>query len=309
MVAFILLFVLHHDSQPWSSLKDTQGHSGWHGAMAWTLGLTNSMYVFSATDSVLHIAEEIVSPEKRLPQVLDMTLGIGIATAFPLILAMMLFMMDKTSILGSDLPYGQLFLESTGSKVVTTIVIAWVALALYSALIGQWVTTGRLVWAFARDGGLPYSSFFAHVNQTYGFPVRTTVLMLVFCAVYGLLYLISTVAFNSILGSAVLFSNITYCIPGAIVAFRGRENVLPRRDSGLGAFGGLLHYISPVLVIVIGFFLCLPPELPQKWSNINYTPAILVAAYLGIWASWYVMAKNFKGPKIDWEILKNTKVP
>ena len=63
-----------------------------------------------------------------------------------------------------------------------------------AALIGQWVTCGRLAWAFARDviipnltllaplmlnkHGLPNSTDYSHISERYRFPVRTTVLSL-----------------------------------------------------------------------------------------------------------------------------------
>ena len=53
--------------------------------------------------------------------------------------------------------------------------------------------------------GLPYSNYFSHISEKHGFPLRTTVLSLCFCSTYGLLYLISTTAFNSIITSAVLY--------------------------------------------------------------------------------------------------------
>lgn len=308
IIMMSLLLLLRRHTETWSVLLDTHGSSGWNVRVAWILGLINSMYMYSSTDSAIHIAEEMKSPAKQLPQVLNMTLAMGFVTTFPLILVMMLSMTDASAVLNSTLPYGELFYQITSSTAVTTLVLCWVAFSLYTALIGQWVGTGRLLWAFARDGGLPYSSFFARVNQTYGFPVRTTVLTLVFCCVYGLLYLISTVAFNSILGSAVLFSNITYCIPGAIVAIRGRSHILPEHPFNLGFIGRVCNALSPIIVLALGVLACLPPELPVTSSNVNYTPVVLVIAYLSIWVSWYVIGKNFEGPQIDWDVLKNTKV-
>ncbi|KAL9598111.1 MAG: hypothetical protein Q9179_004036 [Wetmoreana sp. 5 TL-2023] len=261
------------------------------------------MYAFTSTDAAIHIAEEMVHPEKRLVQVLNMTLAIGFATTFPLLVVMMLSMTDVSRVINATLPYGELFLQVTGSKIVTTILMSWVTLALFSALIGQWITCGRLAWAFARDGGLPYSRFFASVNKRLAFPVRTTILALVFSCCYGLLYLVSTTAFNSIITGAVLFSNISYCMPQVIVALRGREHVLPQRAVNLGLIGRMCNYLSPIFVVVIAVLICFPPELPVTSKNINYTPAILVGFCAGIVVTWWVLGRNFEGPKIDWKLI------
>ena len=265
------------------------------------------MYAFTSTDAAIHIAEEMVNPERRLPQVLNMTLTIGLATSFPLILVMMLSIVNSDAVVESILPYAELFYQATNNKAATTFMVCWIILVLFSALIGQWVTCGRLVWAFARDGGLPFSPFFTHISKRFAFPVRTTVLTLGFCCCYGLLYLVSTTAFNSIITSAVLFSNLTYCIPQAIVAVRGRKNVLPDHAFDLGWVGYACNFLSPVFVIALGVLICFPPELPVTTQNINYTPAILVGCCMAIVGSWFIGGKHFEGPKIDWEVLKNIK--
>lgn len=56
-----------------------------------------------------------------------------------------------------------------------------------------------------KQRGIPYSAFFSHVDVYRNFPVRATVLSICFCCLYGLLYLASTTAFNSIVTGAVLY--------------------------------------------------------------------------------------------------------
>lgn len=233
---------------------------------------------------------------------------IGLLTAFPLLLVMMLSLTDIDSVLHSTLPYAELFYQITDSRIITTLIMCWVTIVLFSALIGQWVTCGRLAWAFARDGGLPYSSFFSHVSERHKFPVRTTILASIFCSIYGLLYLISTTAFNSIITSAVLYLNLTYAIPQALIAIRGRKNVLPDHPFDLGSIGYSCNFLSPILVTVVGVLVCFPPELPVTHSNINYTPVVLVTLSLVILGFWFTMGHKFEGPKIDWDVLQNVKV-
>ena len=308
IIVFCLVLVLRKQSQPLSSITSPgSARSGWATAPAWLLGVTNSMYAFGATDAVIHIAEEMKYPERQLPQTMNLTLAIGLITAFPLLLVMMLSMADIDAVLHYTLPYAELFRQITDSKIITTFVMCWVTVVLYSALLGQWVTCGRLAWAFARDGGLPYSSFFSHVSERYEFPVRTTILALVFCSMYGLLYLISTTAFNSIITSVVLYLNITYAIPQAIVAMRGRKHTLPDHPFDLGRMGYACNFLSPILVTVVGVLICFPPELPVTPQNINYTPVVLVALFLVILGFWFTMGHRFEGPKIDWDVLKRVK--
>ncbi|KAM0803700.1 amino acid permease-domain-containing protein [Usnea florida] len=309
IITFCLVLALKKQTQPLSSITiPGPGRSGWGIGSAWLLGITNSMYAFSATDAVIHIAEEMKDPERKLPQAMNLTMTIGLMTAFPLLLVTMLSINDIDAVLDSTLPYAELFRQITNSRTITTLITCWVTIALFTALIGQWVTCGRLAWAFARDGGLPYSSFFSHVDERRNFPVRTTMLALVFCSIYGLLYLISTTAFNSIITSAVLYLNVTYAIPQGLVAIRGRKNVLPDHPFDLGMMGHACNFLSPILVTVVGVLVCFPPELPVTTSNINYTPVVLVALFIIVLAFWLTMGHKFQGPTIDWDALKSVKI-
>ena len=303
-----LLLYFKNQTLPLSFLLDTHGTSGWDSSTARLLGLGNSMYAFTSTDAAVHIAEEMQHPEIRLPQVLIMTLAIGFATSFPLLLIMMLSITDRDAITTATLPYAEAFRQITQNSALTIFMMSWVTLVLFSALIGQWVTCGRLAWAFARDGGLPFSPYFAQLSRPFGFPVRTTILAFTFTCAYGLLYLVSTTAFNSIITSAVLFSNISYSAPQLIVSWRGRDNVLPEHHWDLGLFGRFCNAASPIIVVLLSVLICFPPELPVTNYNVNYTPVILLGFVLVLGAAWRVRGRKFEGPNIDWEGLKNIKI-
>ena len=307
---FCLVLAMRKQSQSFSYITTPRlGNSGWSLGPAWLLGITNSMYTFAGTDAVIHIAEEMSEPERRLPQVMNLTMTIGFMTSFPLLLIMMLSMADMHAVLVSKLAYAELFYQITGSKIATTLIICWVIVVLFSALIGQWVTCGRLAWAISRDCGLPFSTYFSHVSEHYRFPVRTTILALAFCLIYGLLYLISTTAFNSIITSAVLYLNITYAIPQMLIAARGRKHVLPEHHFDLGWMGYVCNYLSPVLVFIVSVLICFPSQLPVSQQNINYTPIVLIGMFITILTLWIVAGKQrFKGPKIDWDVLRNVKI-
>ncbi|KAL8902072.1 MAG: hypothetical protein Q9207_004897 [Kuettlingeria erythrocarpa] len=161
---------------------------------------------------------------------------------------------------------------------------------------------GTSGWSPGTAWVLGVGNAFASQN----FPVRATVLSVCFCCLYGLLYLASTTAFNSIVTGAVLYLNITYAVPQGILAVRGRKNCLPVRPFNLGFIGSVCNILAPLLVTVFGTFICFPPELPVTVDNMNYTPVILVGLFLVILGFWYSRGHQFTGPKINWELLDLT---
>lgn len=100
--------------------------------------------------------------------------------------------------------------------------------------------------------------------------------------------------------------NITYAVPQGILAVRGRQKCLPARSFNLGIVGLLCNHLAPLLVTVVGTFICFPPQLPVTTNNMNYTPVILVGLFFVILGLWFVRGNKFSGPKIDWELLNLT---
>lgn len=146
---------------------------------------------------------------------------------------------------------------------------------------------------------MPFSNFFSHVDEYKKFPVRTTIAAYIFVCLYGLLYLASTTAFNSIVTSAVLFLNITYVIPQGILLFQGRDK-LPKRWLNLGYLGYFCNGFAVLWIVVLGVAVCMPPGLPVTVESMNYTSVCLFGLVAIIMLFWVTIGKTFKGPDIDW---------
>lgn len=102
---FIMVLAMKDHTQPGSFItKSGLGVSGWSDSTAWLLGITNAMYTFGGTDGAIHISEEMHQPGRRVPQVLNMTLLIGLLTALPLMIALMFTINDLEAVTSSRLP-------------------------------------------------------------------------------------------------------------------------------------------------------------------------------------------------------------
>lgn len=76
--------------------------------------------------------------------------------------------------------------------------------------------SSRMSYAFARDRGLPFSRIFAIMHRS-GVPVNSVLLTTACVVVFGCIYLGSDTALNAILSSSVVFLNISYSIPSALL--------------------------------------------------------------------------------------------
>ncbi|KAJ5165189.1 uncharacterized protein N7500_007019 [Penicillium coprophilum] len=285
-------------------VRSGQGTSGWNNGTAWLLGIINSMYCFGASDGAIHIAEEMRSPGRRLPQIMNMTMAIGLCTAVPLLAVLIVAMEDMDRVMNFGMPAVELLYEATGSTRVTVALSVLLTIIYIACLPPQWVSCGRLAWAFARDRGTPFPDFFDKIDKQLQFPLRTTIASMVFAAIYGVIYLASTTAFNSIITSAVTLLNLSYAIPQAILATRGRKQCLPKRPLDLGRWGYICNIFAPLWIIVVGVMVCFPPTLPVTLGSMNYSGPVLVGLFLIILVFWILIGDEFKGPNIDWEMLK-----
>ncbi|KAH9238190.1 hypothetical protein K456DRAFT_1747782 [Colletotrichum gloeosporioides 23] len=269
-IVTIVILTMCKSFQPASQIIKFDGASEWPNGMAWFMSIGNAMYAFASLDAVIHIAEEMHHPGKEIPRVIL-----------------------------------EAFYQATGSNTAALGLQILLTILFYTCMPSQWITCGRLTWAFARDNGLPRSHYWTEIHSYYQFPVRTTLLSAAFCAIYGLLYVASTQAFNSIIVSAVLAVNISYVVPQAICLVQGRGKTLPNRSFDLGIWGYFCNAFSPVWITVIGIVICFPNILPVTAASMNYVCVTLGAIGCLIIGTWYCIRKQFQGPSIDWAMLND----
>ena len=75
---------------------------------------------------------------------------------------------DITSVLQTPTSYPiiQIFLNATKSKGATTAMVCTLISTLIFSTFGLLACASRLAWAFSRDKGFPFSTFFAKVRRS-----------------------------------------------------------------------------------------------------------------------------------------------
>lgn len=296
--------------------------TGWDDGAAFLIGTGQAMYTFLAVDSASHIAEEVPQPGKKVPQTMCMTLLIGVLTSLPWTLAFMFSIQDLNKVRTSALPIMEVYLQTLrGSKGGAAFLTTWLLFVYFGAYVYQkaklpsrirvtstnracrciacTVTSGRMIWAFSRDHGLPFSNVFAKVHKGLEVPVNATIFTGIFCVLYGLIYIGSTTAFNSFIATSILFLNITYAIPQGIALVRGRRNTLPARQFDLGSvLGSFCNIFSVVWVALFTVIFCFPIFRPVTVGAMNYVSVIMAGVFVFMALLWLLnKRKTFTGPE------------
>lgn len=146
---------------------------------------------------------------------------IGSASSFIFLVVLLFCITDVDVVISS--PNGALLeaMHQASGTVGATALQMFPIVSMGFAANGILTATSRMTLAFAEDGGLPFSPFFARMHPS-GVPRNAVYLSSVLCVCFGLIYLGSSSALNAILSSSVVFLNISYSMPSASNPFHAR---------------------------------------------------------------------------------------
>ncbi|KAK2670464.1 hypothetical protein RAB80_012886 [Fusarium oxysporum f. sp. vasinfectum] len=274
--------------------------TGWPDGLAFLLATGQAMYGFLGLDGATHIAEEMPNPERTVPKVIALIMAIGTVTSVPWSIALLFSTNNLDKVSAAAIPVFEVFMQAIRSQAAATFFTVWICFIYYGALVSCYVTSGRLIWAFSRDGGLPYSHIFSKIHPTLWVPVNATALAGVFMIVFGLLYVASTAAYNSIIGLAIMSTNITCALPQAILIIRGRS-VMPKRYFDLGRITGTFcNVFASCYALLYTILFCFPLSLPVTAESMNYQAVVLVGTLALITVLWWGgKRKSFHGPVLE----------
>lgn len=187
-------------------------------------------------------------------------------------------------LISAGLPFVDIVRDAIGLNGAATLI----ALFTINGL-GQGVsiaTSGsRLTWGFARDGGLPWSDYFARVDAFWKVPARALALQGGIIAVVGVLYLFATTVLDAILGVATIALTISYGMPILVLLLVGRDK-LPPGEFKLGRFGAVINWISVVYCAVTTVFFFFPGGPNPSIAGMNWAIAVfgvMLVVAIGFW--------------------------
>lgn len=137
------------------------------------MGKCGSFHPYAFIGLTLHVclAEEIKDASLVLPKAIMWSVGPNATLGFLMAVTLIFTMGDAESILNTPTgqPFIQVFFNATRSYGATNAMCSIVIVILCSCCISEVATASRQVWSFARDGGLPASSWLAKVRFTLTF--------------------------------------------------------------------------------------------------------------------------------------------
>ncbi|KAJ5210491.1 Amino acid/polyamine transporter I [Penicillium cf. griseofulvum] len=306
--AVICITVLACAAPEYNSAKfvftDFINTTGWPDGVAWLLGLLQGGLGVTGFDGVAHMIEEIPNPSIEGPKIMIACVGIGTVTGTIFLVVLLFVAGDINKIIDSAAtPLLAILNHATSSNAGAICLLIFPLVCVLFAATAIMTTSSRMIYAFARDGGLPASPFFSRVHPKLQVPLNSLYLNLALVTIFGCIFLGSSSAFNAIVSASVVLLDISYGMPIAVNCCRGRR-MLPERSFKLPEIvGWTLNIISLAYISLTTILFLFPPDLPATGSNMNYCVAAFGIVFVISTIQWIVDGrKNFVGPRIQVEV-------
>jgi choline transport protein len=130
------------------------------------VGILAVMIPLLGADAAVHMSEELKDASKQVPRTMIWTTFINGALGLVLIITFCMTLGDLNSVINTPTgqPYIQVFFNATQSYIGATVLSALVIFMAIFCNLSIVATASRQLFAFARDQGVPFASWLAHVR-------------------------------------------------------------------------------------------------------------------------------------------------
>ncbi|KAJ9643988.1 hypothetical protein H2199_003854 [Coniosporium tulheliwenetii] len=314
------MLVLGRNASPDLVFKTYINQTGWsNDGVAFFIGLLPCVWCIVGFDGAIHLSEETTKSATTIPKVIMTTVVLNGTLAWLFVLVSLYSISSIDDALGTPtgFPIIEILRQATGSAAAATLMETAMLAVGIAALMGTLASVSRLTWAFARDKGLPFSDFFAHVDGHYHIPTRAISLVAVVVVLLSFINIGSSVALSAILSLSTISLYLSYIIPIACLLLK-RLRVSTRRAApgqafvgedaivfgpfSLGRFGVLVNLYALCYACVMVPFLTLPTVLPLTKETMNYAGPVLGLVLLFAAVDYHVRGKRkFHGPRREFD--------
>ncbi|EFX03461.1 amino acid permease [Grosmannia clavigera kw1407] len=276
---------------------------GWSSTgLAFFVGLLSPVYTLIGADSAVHMSEEVRDASRVLPRaimwaaVVNGTMGWVMLITFCFTLGNLLDVLDSPT----GYPFIQVFYNVTHSMAGTCIMTAILIVNITSACISTVATVSRQTWSFARDNGLPFSAFIAHVKPGWNIPLNAVLVTFVITTLLSLINIGSAVAFNAIGSLAVTALLGTYLISFTfLIMHRLTGSELPGHRWSLGRWGLPINLGSVLFLIVVWVFAFFPQYAEVTSETMNWNVVIFVGVMVFAVTYYYMYGRKSYMPPVS----------
>ena len=313
----IILFVIaapHFDLSKAFTLVNNTGEPGGNVSpqygtlMAIMIGLLYPLFTITGFDASAHTAEETVDARNTVHKGMLHSVFWSGVFGLILILAMIMAIPDIPAAAKTGWSsFNNLFIAAILPSFLGKLLLIGVIISNFLCALAAVTSTSRMIYAFARDGGLPFSSTLATVSPTY----RTPVAAIWFSAFMAVLLTAVTTplnAFAALSTGCAMYLYISYAMP-IIAGFFAEGKTWTEFGnfhlSGLSKLFAVIVMIGTVVITIAGHAFVVSAPATDSTSFVPGLWYYSLGFVILLAVLWLVSEnKRFKGPPIGAEIAK-----
>jgi amino acid transporter len=267
------------------------------------LGLLLPIYTITGYDASAHTSEETQNAALSVPKGMVMSVVWSGVFGYIMLCAFVLMIpnMDDAAKQGWNVFFWAM--NTQVNSVVKEVLYVAIFIAQFLCRLATVTSVSRMIFAFARDGGLPASGALSKVSPAHRTPVAAiwtgSILAVLFVWGSSLVSIGDTPVYTIVVSCTVIFLFFSFAIPIALglIAY-GTEKWPHMGPWSLGEGGYKLFAVLSIIAMVLIFVIGIQP--PNDWA-LYITLGFLVLTGI-IWVGFE--SRRFKGPPIGEEIAR-----
>ena len=310
----LLAFAQSHDFSRLFTFHNYTGDAGggvWPastiGIYVFLIGLLHVVYTITGFDASAHTSEETRDAQKEVPKGMLRSVWWSFLVGYVMVCAMVLALPDQKDAAGKVTMDGVTAGAAQGwnafnwmiaqvpmPHALRGIIIIGIVVSNFLCALAGLTSTSRMMYAFARDGGLPASATLSKINpqhRTPGAAIWVGGVLSIVATLYGGAFLILST------GCAV-FLYLSYLMP--IAAAMKTEMAGNWKNKGPFNLGGASVLVAALAIIGCAVLIFAGVQPPQE--KVGYLIIGMIVVMVVIWFAG--LRNSFQGPPMGDEIRK-----
>ncbi len=249
------------------------------------LGLLLPAYTVTGFDASAHTSEETINASTTVPRGIVRAVAVSGVFGWIMLSAIVLAIpdMDKAAAQGPNAFFW--IVEQVLPRPLAIALYVGIAIAQYLCGLATVTSASRMMYAFARDGGLPFSNKLKAVSPRFRTPVTAIWTSAILC----ILFTVYTPVYSTITAVCIIFLYISYVMPTLVGIYaHGRTWT----KMGPWSLGGAYKPLAVLSVLGCGLLIFVSVQPPNDKALLITLGALAVTA-----AVWFAAeSRRFKGP-------------
>src|SRR3954462_12692515 len=255
-------------------------------ALGFLLGLLQAAWTFTGYDASAHACEETHDPTRNAPWGIFLSVAVsGVFGWLLLVVVTLAIAGDVSTAAAAGNPFMHVLRTALGSRRGGALV-AIAMLAMWFCGLSSITSNSRMLFAFARDGGLPFSGLVASVSPRF----RSPHVAVWVSAAAALAVALWTPAYSAMVALSTIALYASYGVPIALGQRARRKGIWKRRGPwDLGRASSFVNTVALAWIAVLSVLFVLPP---------NEVAGFTFAGLLALLAAYWFLGRkaDFRGP-------------